>query len=117
MTLDRVEVQPEVDHTEVESDFKELESIVEASEDKDAEAALEKIAGGRSDNLNPGIVFHGTNESEQEVEASELNNNKFDSERETDGEPVWGSGSSRSNSDITSKVLLYYFILSLSHVL
>ena len=51
---DRIEVQPEVDHTEVESDLKELESKVEASEDKDAEAeakalgtevALEKIAG------------------------------------------------------------------------
>ena len=29
----------------------------------------EQIAGRRSDNLNPGIVFDGTDESEQEVEA------------------------------------------------
>ena len=124
---DRIEVQPEVDPTEVESDLKELESKVEASEDKDAkasgtEAALEKIAGRRSDNLNPGIVFHGTDESEQEVEArvpkvKASTGSEVDSEPETDGEPGWGSSSSRTSSDITSKALLCCLILTLSHVL
>ena len=122
---DRIEIQPEVDLTEVESDLEELESKVEASEDKDAEAkasgtetALEKIA----DNSNPGIVFHGIDESEQEVEASvpkfkASTGSEVDSEPETDGEPGWGSGSSRTSSDITSKALLCYLILTLSHVL
>jgi hypothetical protein len=91
-----IEVQSEVDPTEVESDLKELESKVEASEDKDAEAkasgtevALEKIADKRSDNLNPGIVFHGTDASEQEVELSvpkvkALTGSEVDSEPEKD---------------------------------
>ena len=115
--------------SEVESDLKELESKVEASEDKDAEAkasgteaALEKNAGRRSDNLNPGIVFHGTESSEQEVEPSvpkvkASTRSEVDSEPETDGEPGWGSGSSRTNSDITSKALLCCLILTLSHLL
>ena len=114
---DRIEIQP--------SDLKELESKVEASENKDAEAkalgtetALEKIA----DNSNPGIVFHGIDESEQEVEASNPKvkasiGSEVDSEPETDGEPGWGSGSSRTNSDITSKALLCCLILTLSHLL
>ena len=114
---DRIEIQP--------SDLKELESKVEASEDKDAEAkalgtetALEKIA----DNSNPGIVFHGIDESEQEVEASKPKvtasiGSEVDSEPETDGEPGWGSGSSRTSSDFTSKAQLCCLILTLSHAL
>ena len=96
---ERMEVRPEVNPTEVESDLKELESKVEASEDKDekakasgTEAELEKIAGRRSDNLNPGIVFHAKDESEQEVEASipkvkASTGSEVDSVPETDGEP------------------------------
>jgi len=124
---DRIEVLPVVNLTKVESDLEELESKVEASGDEDSEASgteapLEQIAGRRSDNLNPGIVFDGTDESEQEVEAripkvKASTGSETDSEPETDGEPGWGSGSSRTNSDITSKALLCCLILTLSHLL
>merc|ERR1719500_800858 len=124
---DRIEVLPVVNLTKIESDLEELESKVEASVDEDSEASgteapLEQIAGRRSDNLNPGIVFDGTDESEQEVEAripkvKASTGSETDSEPETDGEPGWGSGSSRTNSDITSKALLCCLILTLSHLL
>merc|ERR1712172_78906 len=124
---DRIEVLPVVNLTKIESDLEELESKVEASGDEDSEASgteapLEQIAGRRSDNLNPGIVFDGTDESEQEVEAripkvKASTGSETDSEPETDGEPGWGSGSSRTNSDITSKALLCCLILTLSHLL
>jgi len=124
---DRIEVLPVVNLTKVESDLEELESKVEASGDEDSEASgteapLEQIAGRRSDNLNPGVVFDGTDESEQEVEAripkvKASTGSETDSEPETDGEPGWGSGSSRTNSDITSKALLCCLILTLSHLL
>merc|ERR1711971_1424417 len=124
---DRIEVLPVVNLTKIESDLGELESKVEASGDEDSEASgteapLEQIAGRRSDNLNPGIVFDGTDESEQEVEAripkvKASTGSETDSEPETDGEPGWGSGSSRTNSDITSKALLCCLILTLSHLL
>merc|ERR1712166_746104 len=87
------------------------------------EAPLEQISGRRSDNLNPGIVFDGTDESEQEVVEARIpkvkasTGSEADSEPETDGEPGWGSGSSRTNSDITSKALLCCLILTLSHLL
>jgi hypothetical protein len=113
------EVDPtEFDPAEVESDLKELESKVEASEDKDAEAkasgpevALEKIADRRSNNLHPGIVFHGTDASEQEVEPSvpkvkALTVSEIDSEPETDGEPGWGSGSSKQPIEKSSAVCI-----------
>jgi len=124
---DRIEVLLAVNLTKIESDLEELESKVEASGDEDSEASgteapLEQIAGRRSDNLNPGIVFDGTDESEQEVEAripkvKASTGSETDSEPETDGEPGWGSGSSRTNSDITSKALLCCLILTLSHLL
>merc|ERR1711971_1030361 len=124
---DRIEVLPVVNLTKIESDLEELESKVEASGDEDSEASgteapLEQIAGRRSDNLNPGTVFDGTDESEQLVEAripkvKASTGSETDSEPETDGEPGWGSGSSRTNSDITSKALLCCLILTLSHLL
>ena len=74
----------------------------------------ENIAGRRSDNVNSGTVFDGTDDSKvtrPEVEASTGNE-----ESELDADRGWGSGSSKT-SDITSKVLLFCLILTLSHLL
>merc|ERR1712107_155243 len=102
--------------TEYENDSKEIETLMETSNEEDSEpdteedpteSPIENIAGRRSDNVNLGAVFDGTDDSK--VSRPEVEASTGHEESETDADHGWGSGSSKT-SDITSKVLFFCLI-------